>query len=175
MQIRAETPKDVPAVDRVVIEAFGAEGESTAEFVRGIRRAAEVCLALVAVEAGEIVGQAQFGAVPLRTPQGVRRGAYFACLSVAPRLHRRGIGSALARAGLERLGAMGVEVAMVLGSPRYYPRFGFSSALARRIEAPYSRMGDPFMAVELVDGALAHGAEAAFDPVMVSMPEPGGR
>ncbi|HEX2561301.1 N-acetyltransferase [Phenylobacterium sp.] len=172
MHIRREAPEDAQAVDRLVAEAFGAEGESTADFVRRIRREAEVCLALVAVEAGEIVGQAQFGAVPIRTPHGPRRGAYFACLSVAPRLHGRGIGSALVQASVAQLREIEVEVVMVLGSPRYYPRFGFSSELAGRIRAPYSRMGKAFQAIELADGALALGGDADFHPALVSMPEP---
>lgn len=175
MDIRPEVPADAAAVDRLVAEAFGAEGDRTAEFVRTIRRDAEVCLALVAVEAGEIVGQAQFGVVPIRTPGGPRSGAYFACLSVAPRLHGRGIGSALVEASLAQLRQMGVEVVMVLGSPRYYSRFGFSWELAGRIRAPYSGVGKAFQAIELADGALAAGGDADFHPALVSIPEPGAR
>jgi putative acetyltransferase len=44
----------------------------------------------------------------------------------------------------------------VLGHKGYYPRFGFSAALARPLEAPFS--GDVFMALELAPGAL-HGAQ----------------
>jgi putative acetyltransferase len=40
-----------------------------------------------------------------------------------------------------------------LGHPAYYPRFGFSEATARRLEAPFS--GPAFMALELVPGVLA--------------------
>jgi putative acetyltransferase len=34
----------------------------------------------------------------------------------------------------------------------YYPRFGFSAELARALNAPF--MGDTFMALELMPGAL---------------------
>jgi putative acetyltransferase len=38
------------------------------------------------------------------------------------------------------------------GHKGYYPRFGFSAALARPLEAPFS--GDAFMALELAPDAL---------------------
>jgi putative acetyltransferase len=40
----------------------------------------------------------------------------------------------------------------MLGHKGYYPRFGFSAALARPLEAPFA--GDAFMALELAPGAL---------------------
>jgi putative acetyltransferase len=43
----------------------------------------------------------------------------------------------------------------VVGHPRYYPRFGFSAALARPLASPFS--GDSFMALELVSEALKGG------------------
>lgn len=41
---------------------------------------------------------------------------------------------------------------IVLGHPGYYPRFGFSAAQARHLEAPYS--GEAFMALALRPDAL---------------------
>ena len=40
----------------------------------------------------------------------------------------------------------------MLGHRDYYPRFGFSAALAQPLEAPFS--GGSFMALELEAGAL---------------------
>ena len=42
---------------------------------------------------------------------------------------------------------------VVLGHVRYYPRFGFSAELARKLASPFP--GEAFMALELVPGALA--------------------
>jgi putative acetyltransferase len=42
---------------------------------------------------------------------------------------------------------------IVLGHPQFYPRFGFTAELARRLDSPYA--GEAFMAVELVENALA--------------------
>lgn len=43
---------------------------------------------------------------------------------------------------------------VVLGHPEFYPRFGFSAELARRLESPFGG-GDAWMALELEPNALA--------------------
>ena len=45
-----------------------------------------------------------------------------------------------------------MAAAIVLGDPDYYPHFGFSSAAARNLRAPFS--GPAFMALELAPGCL---------------------
>jgi putative acetyltransferase len=73
-------------------------------------------------------------------------------LAVTPARQRQGIGSQLVREGLRACAAAGHRIVVVLGHPAYYPRFGFSAALARPLKAPFS--GESFMAAELVPGAL---------------------
>lgn len=77
-------------------------------------------------------------------------------MSVPPGQQRRGIGSALAREVLRRAQQQGWQAVIVLGHPKYYPRFGFSAALAWPLASPFS--GDAFMALELKPGALQGGA-----------------
>jgi putative acetyltransferase len=48
---------------------------------------------------------------------------------------------------------LGVEAAVVLGHPPYYPRFGFSHEATARITSPFSDR-PAFMAMELTPGAL---------------------
>jgi len=57
------------------------------------------------------------------------------------------------RHGLERLREASRAAVIVLGHPGYYPRFGFSAALAAKLRTPFP--GEAFMALELVPGALA--------------------
>ena len=45
-------------------------------------------------------------------------------------------------------------VAVVVGHPNYYPRFGFSHALVSTLENPFAN-GDAFMGVELARGSLS--------------------
>ena len=56
------------------------------------------------------------------------------------------------RAGLSLARERDWRAVIVLGHQKDYPRFGFSTALARPLEAPFS--GDAFMALELAPDAL---------------------
>jgi putative acetyltransferase len=47
----------------------------------------------------------------------------------------------------------GIEALIVLGHPSYYPRFGFSAGLARKLASPFA--GSAFMAMELRPSALS--------------------
>ena len=58
-------------------------------------------------------------------------------LAVHPSHQRRGIGSALVRAGLAELARRGTAHVFLLGSPRYYGRFGF--AAEHRVSPPYTQ------------------------------------
>jgi putative acetyltransferase len=75
--------------------------------------------------------------------------------------HRAGIRAAVAAAfGRDDeadLVERGCGAVVVPGHPGYYPRFGFSAPLARRLASPFPGPfpGDAFMALELAEGALA--------------------
>jgi putative acetyltransferase len=75
-------------------------------------------------------------------------------MAVAPASQRRGIGSALVRAGLEACRQIGCGAVVVLGHPGFYPRFGFVPALRFRIRSDYDVPDDVFMALELQPDAL---------------------
>ena len=81
-------------------------------------------LELVADEGGSIVGHvlAAVGDVDGGPMIGI------APLSVRPERQGQGIGSALMQELLRRVEAAGWPVALLLGSPQYYSRFGFRPA-----------------------------------------------
>ena len=76
-------------------------------------------------------------------------------MAVHPDFQRRGVGSALVRAGLEAARRLGHKSVVVLGHAEYYPRFGFVPARPRGIEPPLQAPDEAFMLIELVPGALA--------------------
>jgi putative acetyltransferase len=91
-------------------------------------------------------------------------------LAVRPEWQRRGIGSQLVRAGLERGAALGHRAVILIGHPSYYPRFGFTPARAFGIEPPMPLPDEVFMALPLqpdnlddVRGTLSY--PPAFDEV----------
>jgi putative acetyltransferase len=68
-------------------------------------------------------------------------------LSVLPQWQRRGIGSALIEAALQRARAQECRAIFVLGDPDYYGRFGFRTDLAAGFSSPYA--GPHFMVLSL--------------------------
>jgi putative acetyltransferase len=141
--------------------AFG--GLEEADLVDRLRVDGEVLLSLVAELGAGIAGHVLFSRMWIETPgrlgaAGVlSAGALTAAVALAPVAvlpahQRRGIGGQLIRHGLDRMRERGEKILIVVGHPAYYPRFGFSTGKARRLESPFPR--EAFMAMELLPGAL---------------------
>jgi putative acetyltransferase len=148
--IRPRTPADDAAIARLTDDAFGTPGE--ARLIHALREAGMAAIELVAAEGAHIVGHILFSVLDVTVDGHAVKALALAPMAVEPARHRQGIGSRLVRAGLDCARADGWEAAIVLGHPRYYPRFGFSATQARHLVAPYS--GDAFMALALRPGAL---------------------
>jgi len=130
--------------------AFGGPAES--RLVTALRDDDAAAIELVAIEHTEIVGHILFSVLAVTVDERPVKALALAPVAVRPDRQRVGIGSALVRAGLVQARSNGWEAVIVLGHPSYYPRFGFSPALARHLAAPFS--GDAFMALALRNGAL---------------------
>jgi putative acetyltransferase len=152
VEVRLERPGDHAAVREVNRLAFGRDDEAL--LVDALRVGGHAVLSLVAEDWGKVVGHVLFSDLPILTRSGTVAALALAPLAVLPARQRQGIGSRLVREGLRACADAGHRIIVVLGHPTYYPRFGFSAALARPLKAPFS--GESFMAVELVPGAL-HG------------------
>lgn len=148
--VRDEAPADHAAVRAVVRAAFGQDDE--ANLVEALRAGGYVRAAFVAEVDGEVVGHVLFTRLPVESAAGVIETLALAPVAVAPDRQRQGVGSDLIRAALAACRGRGHRAVVVLGHADYYPRFGFSAALARRLRSPFPRPS--FMALELVPGAL---------------------
>jgi putative acetyltransferase len=148
--VRHEVAADHEAIRQVNQLAFGQDAE--ARLVDTLRDGGYFRLSLVAELAGQVVGHILFSDLPIVTAAGTVPGLALAPLAVLPEFQNRGIGSALVRKGLETCRDQGHGIVIVVGHPHFYPRFGFSTELAARLESPYA--GEAFMALELVPGAL---------------------
>ena len=148
--IRPETEHDFTAIQQVNRLAFDRDAE--AQLVNDLRAGGYVNLSLIAELEGQIVGHILFSDLQIIGPAETLSALALAPVAVLPNYQRRGIGSQLIRRGLELCQQQGHRIVLVLGHPSYYPRFGFSAALARKLDSPYA--GDSFMALELVAGAL---------------------
>jgi len=152
MLIRAETPADAPAIHRLNELAF--EQPAEADLVDALRLAARPFLSLVAAEEeGEIVGHICFTPVTVGDSQSSLSVAGLAPMAVLPGYQNQGIGSRLVETGLDECRRAGFTLAVVLGHPEYYPRFGFRPASAFGLRSEYDVPDPVFMALELFPGA----------------------
>lgn len=153
MWIRMETTEDGSAIRVVNRAAFGRAGEG--ELVDALRAAGAVICSLVADEAGEVVGHVLFSRAVLED-RGVHTAvAGLGPVAVLPVHQGRGVGSALIVAGLTICREKGYDLAVVLGHPAYYPRFGFRPARPLGIRWEHDAPEEAFMVMELQPGTLA--------------------
>lgn len=157
-EIREELPGDEAGIREVEQAAFGREAE--AMLVDEVRELGAALLSLVALEGPRLIGHVLF------TPATIGQStpaALLGPLAVHPEHQGRGIGGALVREGLRRIGLRGYGSVILVGNPRYYRRFGFQ---------PGSRFGvrmdrgpeESFLAIELKPSALAGGGTARIHP-----------
>jgi putative acetyltransferase len=149
--IRLRVSADDAAIAAVVAAAFG--GPDEAALVAQLRTDGDMVAEFVALDAATVVGHIAFSRLHAQSGSQALRAVALAPVAVAPGRQRQGIGDALTRHALDRLRDEGEDLAVVLGHPAYYPRFGFSSLLAKLLDAPYA--GEAFMALELRPGVLA--------------------
>ena len=97
-------------------------------------------------------------------------------MAVSPAVQRKGIGSALVRAGLEECSRLGSCAVVVVGHAEYYPRFGFVPASRFGFVSEYDVPDEIFMAIELTQGALrGKGGTISYHPAFASVGITSGR
>jgi putative acetyltransferase len=150
--LRPESTADHDSIRQLVRLAFGQDDEAT--LVDALREGGYVRCSLIAERDRQVVGHILFSDLPIVTEAGAVPALALAPLAVLPARQNQGVGSALVRRGLDLCEKQGHRIVVVLGHPQFYPRFGFSQALAQGLESPFS--GTPsFMAAELAANALA--------------------
>lgn len=152
--IRPETQADIDAIFAVEAAAF--KGEPHAELVNLLRADGALLLSHVAELNGAIVGHAAYTLLTVTDGDIVRRLPGLGPIAVDPPFQSRGIGSALVRAGLEAMRELDYGLLFLVGSPRYYPRFGFQPAQPLGFGSDYVEPGGPhehFMVALLDDRA----------------------
>jgi HAD superfamily hydrolase (TIGR01509 family) len=151
LSLRQELPADIPEIRKLHRLAFGRPEE--AELVDRLRQDGRAFLSLVTQSEVRITGHLLFSPVSLEPEQEGLRGMGLGPVAVLPALQRRGLGSRLIEAGLAICRERGVDFVVLLGSPRYYARFGLIPAAEFGLRCEYGE-GDAFQALELRGGAL---------------------
>ena len=155
LRIRREEPGDIPQLHALVHAAFGQA--ALADLLDRLRDDGALLLSHVALLDDKLVGQAAYSLVTVTDGARVSRFPALGPIGVAPAYQGQGIGSALVRAGMEAMRGDGHGLLFLVGSPRYYPRFGFAPAQPLGFSSDYVQPGGAhahFMAAVLDDEAL---------------------
>lgn len=131
IEVRESLPTDLASIEVLYPEAF--PDEDLLPLVRTLLREESVVLSLVGIVGESLAGHVIF--TTCSVSGATDKVALLGPLAVAPDRQRQGIGSAIVRAGLQRLEIAGVTQVYVLGDPVYYGRFGFLPDLG--VTPPY--------------------------------------
>lgn len=162
--IREETPADYEKVYLLVKKAFAsaehADGNEQ-DLVNELRKGDSFIpsLSLVAEKDGVLAGYILFTKLRI----GEENALALAPLAVLPEFQKQGIGSALIKEGHKMAKEMGYRFSVVLGSEKYYPKFGYVPASRYGIKAPFPVPDENFMAINLNGESVKLNAQVIYD------------
>lgn len=152
LTIRQENKNDYEEVYNVIKTAFETAEHSDGneqDLVVALRKSDNFIpeLSLVAVIDNKIVGYILFTKIKI----GKQEELALAPLGVLPEYQKQGIGRTLIQEGNKKAKELGYHYSVVLGSDKYYPKFGYVSAKEYGIVAPFDVPDENFMAIKLND------------------------
>jgi putative acetyltransferase len=140
IKIREEIPQDVGAIRGINNQAFGQPQE--ANIVDKLRANCDRLLSLVALQDEKIIGHILFSPVTIEGNHGFLKGMGLAPMAVLAQFQRQGVGSELVQAGIQSLRKSKCPFIIVLGHPKYYPKFGFEPASRYGIKSQWEGVPD---------------------------------
>ena len=152
LEIRQENKNDYDEVYKLIRTAFETAEHSDGneqDLVVALRNSDSFIpeLSLVAVKEDKIVGYILFTKIKI----GNHEELALAPLAVLPEYQKQGIGSKLIEEGHKIAKKLGYDYSIVLGSEKYYPKFGYIPAIQYGIQAPFDVADENFMAIKLND------------------------
>ena len=167
-KIRPETTEDIDAIHAVNVVAF--ETPAEAKLVDALRDAGvDPFLSLIAEFEGRVVGHILFSPVQV-VGESTWDALGLGPMAVHPDFQNRGIGSQLVHEGLQACRGIGHEVVVVLGHPKFYPRFGFKRMSEFGLTCEFDAPDEILMVAELTEGAIeGRTGEVRYHPLFKSV------
>jgi putative acetyltransferase len=154
VEIRLERDTDHDAIFQLTKLAFGRDIEAKLMELLIKNNIYQKELSLVAINDDEILGHILFTRISIEPKQENFNAVILGPLAVKPDSQRLGIGSKLIIKGIEVCKSQGYNSILVIGHPKYYPRFGFISASKNGLKSPLPVPDEAFMILELVPKSL---------------------
>lgn len=161
INIRTESKYDKDLIYNIIEEAFRTAEHSDGDEQNLVNRLRESksfiqSLSLVAEIDNNIVGHILFTKCYIVEGKERKESLALAPLSVLPKYQNVGVGTKLINEGIKMAKELGYSSIIVLGSEKYYPKFGFCEAKEFNIKAPFDVPSENFMVIELRKGALSN-------------------
>ena len=152
IEIRQENERDYEEVYNVIKTAFETAEHSDGneqDLVINLRKSDKFIpeLSLVALEDNKIVGYILLTKIEIDEHEELA----LAPLGVLPEYQGKGIGGKLIQEGHKIAKELGYHYVVVLGSDKYYTKFGYVPAINYEIEPPFDVANENFMAIKLND------------------------
>lgn len=152
LEIRKETKRDYEEVYNVIKIAFESaehSDENEQDLVVALRSSSKFIpeLSLVAIQDNKIIGYILFTKIKI----GEYEELALAPLGILPEYQKQGIGTKLIEQGHKIAKKLGYHYSIVLGSEKYYTKFGYIPASQYGIKAPFEVPNENFMAIKLND------------------------
>lgn len=161
INIRKEQLKDREEIYNIIKESFKSAEHSDGSEQDLVNRLSNSDsyiqeLSLVATCDKTIVGHIMFTKISIENKDLKAESLALAPLSVLPKYQRQGVGSKLISEGLSIAKNLGYKSVVVLGSEKYYPKFGFKEAEEFGINPPFDVPSKNFMVIDLEPASLKY-------------------
>ena len=161
INIRKENIEDRDEIYNIIKESFKSAEHSDGseqDLVNRLRNSDSYIhdLSLVATCNKTIVGHIMFTKISIENKDLKTESLALAPLSVLPKYQRQGVGSKLISEGLSIAKNLGYKSVVVLGSEKYYPKFGFKEAKKFGINPPFDLPSENFMVIDLEPASLKY-------------------
>lgn len=163
--VRLEEAKDCRRVEEITKLAFSypgriERGQIGCPFEHWIvhelrKRDGILALSLVAEVDGTLVGHIICSNAIVKTDDKALSVLNFGPISVLPEYQKKGIGSALIKAMIEKARILGYGAILFFGRPEYYPQFGFKEASEFGVSDSEGCNYPAFMGMELIPQYLS--------------------
>lgn len=160
--IRPEHTKDFAAIDSLLNAAFQQESESL--LVQELRDTSEFIsdFSLVLELESRVSGYLLLYPISITSGKFEIQSLALAPMAVLPENQNQGWGGRLVEHALVHAKSKGWGSVIVLGHPKYYPKFGFQPASYFKVSGPFEVPDEVFMAIELMPQALESGGQVVY-------------